>query len=118
MSVLKHVRIRDERQVHLCARVSWHTQIQYERARRRTIPVTDNLSVHRLIFTARASDALVQMRVNDDLLVARGRDRRVDPGHGTIYPRHHRSERIVVIRIHGWIARIPVPTLPPRGSPL
>src|ERR1700719_828599 len=39
----------------------------------------------------------------------------VDPARVAVYPGDHRSERIVVVRVHRGISGIAVPALPPRG---
>src|SRR5437763_15271886 len=55
------------------------------------------------------------MGMDHDFLKSGATQIRVDPSVVAVYPRDHRPEGVVVVRVHRGISCVAVPALPPRG---
>src|ERR1700721_2792819 len=55
------------------------------------------------------------MRMDDDFFEARRIRQRVNAGGVTVDPGNDRTERVVVVGVHGGIANVSIPALPPSS---
>jgi hypothetical protein len=79
------------------------------------LPVRNHRSVGRVAPHMELWQGPVEVRVDGEVLITGSSGVRVDAGCPTIDPRHHRAERVVVVRIHAGDA---VPALPPSRCTL
>lgn len=82
------------------------------------LPVGDDGAVSRVVLNMQRRQRGVEVRMNGEVMETWSGGISVNAGSATINPGHHRTEGIVVIRVHTRVASVAVPSFPPRSRPL
>ena len=80
------------------------------------VPVGEDGAVGRVVFDVEMGEGGVEAGLDGEVVEAGAGGVGVDAGGATVDPRHDGAEGVVVVGVHGGVAGVAVPALPPGGG--